>query len=93
MHTWFLLTTGYNLLFSIWGGFAGAPVYVHIMNGLGIAMMLIFMHVFFAPYKRLKRAVAAEDWPTGGKYLAQIRVMVGINTLIGFITILARYVF
>ena len=62
-------------------------LYVHIMFGLGLVMMAIFAHVFFAPYKRLKVAVAAEDWPEGGKRLAQIRQMVGINTLIGVIVI------
>jgi uncharacterized membrane protein len=50
-------------------------------------MMLIFFHVFFAPYGRLKRAVAAQDWQAGGKALAQIRMLVGINTLIGLLTI------
>ena len=29
----------------------------------------------------------AADWPQGGKYLAQIRRLVGINTLIGLLTI------
>jgi hypothetical protein len=29
-------------------------------------MMLIFFHVYFAPFPRLKRAVSAEDWNAGG---------------------------
>ena len=33
------------------------------------------------------RAVAAEDWPAGGKALSQIRKLVGINTLIGIATL------
>ena len=51
-------------------------------------MMLIFMHVFFAPYNRLKKAVAEQRWPDGGNALGQIRTMVGINTIIGIITII-----
>ena len=62
-------------------------LYVHIMFGLGLVMMAIFAHVFFAPYKRLKAAVTAADWPDGGKRLAQIRKLVGINTLIGVVVI------
>ncbi|RMG59236.1 MAG: hypothetical protein D6717_01645 [Gammaproteobacteria bacterium] len=69
------------------GGFANLPLYVHIMNGLGIVMILIFLHVFFAPYRRLRRAVEAADWPAGGKALAQIRMLVGTNTLIGLATV------
>ena len=54
---------------------------------LGILMMLIFFHVFFAPFKRLKQSVAQEDWPNGGRQLAQIRMMIGINLLLGLLTI------
>lgn len=82
-----ILLTGFWIIFSIFGGMGNVGMYVHLMLGLGLVMMLIFMHVFFAPYKRLKQAVAAEDWPAGGKALSQIRMLVGINTLIGLVTI------
>ena len=82
-----VLGSGLWIIFSVYSGFKGLPVFIHAMFGLGIVMMLIFMHVFFAPYKRLKAAVAAEDWPTGGKSLGTIRTMVGINTIIGLLTI------
>ena len=82
-----VLATGFWLIFNRFGAMGASPLYVHAMLGLGIVMMLIFFHVYFAPFARLKRAVAAADWPAGGKSLAQIRVMVGINTTIGMITI------
>lgn len=84
----FLLTTGYNLLFAIWGGFAAAPVYVHIMNGLGILMMLIFMHLYFAPYRRLREAVLVQDWPTGASKLNQIRMIIKINLSLGLVVVI-----
>lgn len=83
-----ILGSGYWMLLGPYGGFANAPVFVHLMNGLGLVMMLIFFHVYFAPYQKLRKAVAAQSWSDGGKALAQIRVMVGINTLIGVLTIL-----
>jgi uncharacterized membrane protein len=43
--------------------------------------------VFFAPYKRLKRAVAAQDWPTGGAALGQIRKLIAINLSLGLVTV------
>ena len=82
-----ILATGLWIIFAVYGGMGGVGLYVHVMLGLGIVMMLIFMHVFFAPYARLKRAVAAQDWPAGGKSLAQIRVLVGVNTVIGMVTV------
>ena len=57
------------------------------MQAMGLIMIAIFGHVFFAPFRRLKRAVSAEDWDTGGKQLAQIRRMVGINLIIGLMVI------
>ena len=75
------------MVFSFYQGFEHAPKYIHIMNGLGILMILIYMHVFFAPYKRLKLAVASENWAEGGKKLNQIRIMVGVNLVIGLVVI------
>lgn len=83
-----LLLTGYGMLFGFFGGMAGAPIYVHVMQGVGLLMMLIFAHVFFAPYRRLKQAVAAQDWKTGGAQLAQIRQKVGINLVLGLVVVL-----
>ncbi len=80
-----ILISGFAMIPAL-GGFAAVGLHIHIMLGLGILMMLIFFHVFFALYKRLKQAVAAEDWPAGGQKLAQIRMLVGINTLLGLIT-------
>ena len=79
-----VLTTGLWMMLQ----FPKAPIFVHAMLGLGIVMMLIFMHVFFAPYNRLKKAVAEQRWPDGGNALGQIRTMVGINTVIGILTII-----
>ncbi len=63
----------------------GAPVI--LMAGLGIAMMALFLHAYFAPYRRLRRAVAASDWTLAGKQLGQIRRLVGINTVLGFLVL------
>jgi len=77
-----VLTTGTWMMMQ----FPKAPIFVHSMLGLGVIMMLIFMHVYFALYNKLKKAVAAENWPEGGKALGQIRMLVGINTVIGILT-------
>ena len=84
----FLPLTGYLMIFDIWGSMAATPLYVHIMNGLGIVMILIYLHVYFAPFKRLKESVIKQDWPEGGRNLNIIRKMVGMNTMIGLLTII-----
>ena len=63
------------------------PLNWTIMATLGIVMIAIFGHIRFALFKRLKRAVAASDWPAGGAALASIRTWVGINLFIGVVTV------
>lgn len=84
----FLPLTGYLMIFDIWGSMGAAPLYVHIMNGLGIVMILIYLHVYFVPFKRLKEAVIKQDWPEGGRNVNIIRKMVGINMTIGVLVII-----
>lgn len=82
-----LLISGYWMIFMELGGMASIGVHVHIMQALGIVMMLLFMHLYFAPFKRLRRAVEAADWPAAGAGLNQIRILVGINLLIGSLVV------
>ncbi len=83
-----ILATGYWMLFNYFGGFAGAGIHIHIMHGAGIIMVLIYLHVFFAPYRRLRQAVIVQDYPLAGAQLNQIRRMIGINILIGLSVII-----
>ncbi|MGB3623038.1 hypothetical protein FT643_06735 [Ketobacter sp. MCCC 1A13808] len=82
-----LLLTGFWMVFAVMGGMGGVGLHVHLMLTLGIAMMLIFAHLYFAPFKRLKLAVQNEDWPEGGKRLVQIRRTVGLNLCLGILTV------
>ena len=73
--------------FAMMGEMAKVPRYVLVMTVLGIVMSLIFMHIYFAPFARLKRGVAAEDWKTAGAALNQIRMLVGVNLTLGLINV------
>jgi uncharacterized membrane protein len=84
-----LLVTGFAMVFSIFGGFAQAAGYVRLMMGLGIVMMLLFLHLYFAPWRRFRAAVARRDWAEGGRQLGQIRTIVTINLVLGLVTIAA----
>ena len=82
-----LLASGYFMVFRGFGGFAGVGLHVHVMQGIGILMMLLFLHLFFAPWKRYGRAVVAGDFAEAGRNLEQIRVLVSINLVLGLITV------
>jgi uncharacterized membrane protein len=73
--------------FVMIGQLARVPTYVLVMTAIGLIMTMIFLHIYFAPFGRLKRAVAASDWHAGGVALNQIRVLVGVNLAIGLINI------
>lgn len=82
-----LLVTGIVLMLQVPGG--RAPIGWHVMAGLGIVMMLVFGHIFFAPWRRLRAAVAAQDWPEGGKRMNQIALLVKVNLALGWLAIAA----
>jgi len=85
-----ILVSGLHML-MVFGGLA-APHHALTMLVLGVVMMLIFAHVYFAPYKKLKRAVAGQDWKAGGAALGQIRRLIGINLILGLVTIAVVFV-
>ena len=83
-----LLVSGIYMAFDSFDSLAHAPIFVNVMMGLGILMMLIFGHLFFGPYKRLKQAVATGDDAMAVKSMAMIRVIMGVNLALGIIVVL-----
>jgi uncharacterized membrane protein len=82
-----LLVSGYWGVFAGLGGMAGARLHVHLMQGVGLLMMGLFAFVYFAPYRRLREAVAVGAWEQGGRQLARIRRVVGVNLVLGLVTV------
>ena len=82
-----LLVTGYAMVFGIFGGFGGIGLYINLMQALGILMMLLFLHLYFAPWRRFRSAVTRQDWAEGGRQLGQIRTIVTINLVLGVIVV------
>jgi len=83
-----LLVSGYGLVFGTLGGFAGAGVHVHIMQLLGWVMFLLFLHLYFAPWRRFRRAVGEGNGEAAAKELASIRRIVATNLGLGLAVIL-----
>jgi uncharacterized membrane protein len=82
-----LLLSGYGMIFLGLGGFAGAGVHVHVMQATGLLMMALFLHLYFAPWRRLQRALAQRDREAAGRQLDQIRRIVATNLVLGLITV------
>jgi uncharacterized membrane protein len=82
-----LLLTGYAMVFGVYAGFGDVGLHIHLMQGIGILMVLLFLHLYFAPWRRFRTAVARQDWAEGGRQLAQIRTIVTINLVLGLIVV------
>lgn len=82
-----LLASGYAMIFGVYAGFRGVGLHVHIMQAIGIVMMLLFFHLYFAPWRRFRAALARQDQAAAAVQLGQIRTIVTINLLLGLITV------
>jgi uncharacterized membrane protein len=82
-----LLVTGYWMIFSIFGGFAGARPHIHVMQLIGWVMIGLFVWLFHGPWLAFKRAVDADDWATAGNRLNRIRQIIAVNLSLGLIVV------
>ena len=82
-----LPVSGYVLVFNHLGGFGTAGIHVHIMHALGLVMIALFVLLYLFPYRQFRECVAAKDWASAAKHLSSIRRIVGINTILGLITV------
>jgi uncharacterized membrane protein len=83
-----LLVTGFAMLGSYFGGMANAGWHIHVMLLVGIVMMLLFVHIWFAPYRRLKQAIDAADQDEAARRVGQIRLFVMINLILGLAVVI-----
>lgn len=82
-----LLVTGYWLVFGVYGGFGSLPAYIHVMHVLGWLMFLMFGHLFFAPWRRLRASLEAGTLDEASRYLNKIRLFVAANLAIGLFVV------
>jgi uncharacterized membrane protein len=82
-----LLVSGYWMLVTTFGGFAGAPLYINLMQTLGLLMVALFVGLFHGPWLKFKRAVDGKDYATAGIQLNRIRQIIMINMPLGLLVV------
>ncbi|MCW3149079.1 CopD family protein [Stutzerimonas stutzeri] len=75
--------SGIGMWHLSFGALQGAPRYVHVMTGLYLVMLALFLRLQLLQLPALKRAIEVQDWPAGGAMLGKIRKLVGLNLLLG----------
>jgi uncharacterized membrane protein len=90
-----LLLTGGHLYTSAMrvtqaaAGSGHLPLGWHLMAVLGVAMVLVFGHIYFAGFRKFRRALAASDGAMASKAAAQISRLVMLNFVMGWLAIAA----
>jgi uncharacterized membrane protein len=82
-----LLASGYWMLVSTFGGFAKAPLYINLMQTIGLIMVALYAWLFHGPWLKFKRAVDAQQWPVAGAQLNRIRQIIAVNLPLGLIVV------
>ncbi|HEX4883205.1 MAG TPA: CopD family protein [Casimicrobiaceae bacterium] len=81
-----ILVSGFMMIFAS-GGFTQFGAHVHLMTALGLVMMVVYGFIVSVPYPRLRAGVEAGQWPAAGAAMTQVRRLVGINLILGLVTI------
>ncbi len=81
-----LLGSGYWIFISVLHG--KAPLYIHLMQGIGLVMVGIFSFIYFGPFRRMGAALRAGELAPAGKQMAVIRRLIGTNLILGLIATL-----
>lgn len=79
-----ILLTGFAVLFGFYGGMANVAWNVHLMMLLGLIMSAVFLLIVFGPYARFRRTT---DRNTAAACIDRIRMLIGINLVIGIVTV------
>lgn len=79
-----IIITGFAML-GLVGGIAGAPWQVHAMLGLGLVMAAVFLAIYFGPYRQFRRTTDRNRMASS---LNSIRKLIGVNLVLGLITVI-----
>jgi uncharacterized membrane protein len=82
-----LLGSGYWMMATTFGGFKGAPLYVNLMQALGLVMALLFVWLFHGPWLKFKRAVDAKDFAAAARHIGLIAKIIQVNLPLGLIVV------
>jgi uncharacterized membrane protein len=79
-----ILLTGFAMLGLQWD-MANAPWQIHAMLGLGVLMAAVFLAIVFGPYRQFRRTIDRNRMASS---LNNIRRLVGINLILGLLTVI-----
>ena len=82
-----LLATGHAMILVELGGFAAIDLSVHLMQGTGVLMALIFLLLLVGPYRAFLKALDTGTLPAAGRAIERIRWFIAVNLALGIVTL------
>jgi uncharacterized membrane protein len=84
-----IVVSGYIDWIWRFGNLESIPLYLHLMQGIGWLMIVLFAWMYFVPFQAFKRAVEAQVFPEAGALLNnKIRPVIAINLTLGTLEII-----
>ena len=82
-----LLATGHAMILVELGGFAAIGMAVHLMQGTGVLMVVLYLVLLAGPYRAFLKALDAGTVPAAGRAIERIRWIIAVNLALGVATI------
>jgi uncharacterized membrane protein len=79
-----IIITGFAMLGLRWD-IATLPWQINAMMGLGLLMAAVFLAIFFGPYRQFRRTTDRNRMASS---LDTIRKLVGVNLILGLLTVI-----
>jgi uncharacterized membrane protein len=79
-----IIITGFAMVALHWD-MATAPWQLNAMMGLGLLMAAVFLAIFFGPYRQFRRTI---DRARMASRLDAIRKLIGVNLVLGLLTVI-----
>lgn len=83
-----LLVSDGWMIYNIFGGIAYTPIYVVIMMAIALMMIVVFLWIFYRPYRYYQQAYQLQDISACQQQLASIRLLAKLNMGLGFCVVL-----
>jgi uncharacterized membrane protein len=78
-----IILSGFAMLALHWD-MAAAPWQINAMMGLGLLMAAVFLAIFLGPYRQFRRTTDRNRMATS---LDSIRKLIGVNLVLGLVTV------
>jgi uncharacterized membrane protein len=83
-----ILLSGFAVLFIFDGGPAQAGWNINVMMLFGLIMSVIFVLIVYGPYARFRRTT---DRATAAACIDRIRKLIGVNLVLGIVTVVIAF--